>query len=257
MDRPRAEAGRALSEAQKARLLAEGLAAAGEEIELDARALHHVRVLRLGPGDRVTLFDGRGLEAEARILSLHGEGLRCSVGARARGVVPGVRVELIQCMPKGDKLDGIVRMATELGVAAIHLAISERTIARAEGDRALAKEARFRRIAEEAARQSGAAEVPQVYAPAPLEACALRASAAEVKLFFYELGGQSLASALDAKARHVALVVGPEGGFSEAEASRLVAHGYPAIGLGPRVLRVETAAPVAIALALARLGALE
>lgn len=234
------------------RLLVDALPEGGGEVVLPARAARHARVLRLAVGAPVRLFDGRGLEAPAAIVSLDGE-VRCAADPPVRVTHDGAEVVLVQCLPKGAKLDVVVRMATEVGVAAVRLAIAERSVARPDEARAAARTARLSRIAAEAARQSLRATVPEVFAPAPLAQVTASAPRDAARLFL-DVGARAAAPvALDGPCW---IVVGPEGGLTAAERAALREQGWQPVGLGAGVLRVETAAVVAVALARDRLGAL-
>lgn len=235
------------------RLLCHPLPAAGEVTELDAAATKHAAVLRLGVGDAVILFDGEGGEADA-VIEASGERLVCRVGAR-REVPPRPRVVLVQCMPKGAKLDDIVRATTEIGVSEIRLAHAARAVARPDEARAQKRMERLSKIAREAARQSLRADVPTVTRPAPLLDVAAQAPDGAVKLAFV-IGGRGSVEACVDPTRETWLVVGPEGGLSPDEVDALVGLGYRGVGLAGPVLRVETAAPVVVALVAHRLGAL-
>ncbi|MCA9610098.1 MAG: RsmE family RNA methyltransferase, partial [Myxococcales bacterium] len=136
------------------------LADEGGSVTLDEAARRHARVLRLAAGAEVVLFDGAGGEADARIVEVK-ERLVCEVGPRRAVPGPPQRVVLVYCMPKGNaKLDLAIRGATEVGVAAIHLAISARSVARPSAEAFAKRLDRLERIAQEAARQSGRAAVP-------------------------------------------------------------------------------------------------
>jgi 16S rRNA (uracil1498-N3)-methyltransferase len=233
------------------RLFAPSLPAAGGDVALDEAAARHARVLRLRTGDAVSLFDGEGHEAEGEVVST--APLVCRVGLPSMRPQPGPRVVLVQCLPKGPKLETIVRMTTELGVAAVHLAVAERSVARPKEGRD--KLERLLRVAREAARQSGRSVVPEIVLPAPLPEVAGRAPAGTSRLLFREGATGALDDAL-ARGSAAWIVVGPEGGLGDAEAAALDALGYRPIGLGAAILRVETAAVVAAALVLDRLGGL-
>ena len=211
------------------------------ELELSEAATRHAKVLRLAVGDPLVLFDGAGREADARILRL-GDHLRCAVDAAREVASIHPRVVLCVCVPKGAKLEQVVRGATEVGVVAVHLAISERCVARPSGD-AFKKLERLRRIAQEAARQSGRASVPDVLAAAPLAEVAGRADPCARRLV--AVPG---AAPLEGVGDEAWLIVGPEGGLSPGEQDHLVAAGWTPIGLGPSVMRAETAAVVGAAL---------
>lgn len=215
-------------------------------VTLSPEAARHARVLRLKEGDPLVLFDGRGREADARVLAL--DPLRCAAAPARDAAEAGPRLVLCYAVPKGSKkLDQVVRGATEVGVAAIHLTLTERCVARPERD-AVKKLERLARIATEAARQSGRATVPDLVAPAPLDEVAARAPASA-----WRLVAAPGAPGFDGAGGEAWLVVGPEGGLSDAELEALASAGFAPIGLGPTVLRTETAAVVAPALVLDRL----
>lgn len=215
---------------------------------LDEAARRHARVLRLAVGDAVVLFDGAGGEADARIVEA-GERLVCDAGPHRAVPGPTRRVVLIYCMPKGNaKLDLAVRGATEVGVAAIHLAVSRRSVARPSAEAFLKRLDRLERIAQEASRQSGRAAVPDLLPPAPLAEVAARAPASARRLVCAPGGGAILPGGDEAW-----VVVGPEGGLSEAELAALERAGWSRVSLGETILRTETAATVAPALVAAAL----
>lgn len=221
----------------------------GERGLSENTAAYVARVHRLGVGEVLTAFDPeRAIEADARIVSV-GAGGR-SVTVRIDAVRPAeVRarrpVTLVQALGKGDKMDAIVRDATELGATRIVPVIAERSVVRPEDVRARA--ARWRRIAVEAARQCGRGDVPAIDAPASLlEVVAASVAglggagglgACLVPGAPGELGGAL--QALDPEAP-VTIVVGPEGGLSPAEIAACEAAGLACFGLGPFVLRTET-----------------
>ncbi|HEY8428113.1 MAG TPA: RsmE family RNA methyltransferase [Sandaracinaceae bacterium] len=236
------------------RFFARALPAAGGEVRLDAGAARHARVLRLREGDAVVLFDGSGAEAEGHVASI-GDEVRCVVGPPRAGAAPGPSVVLCQCLPKGSKLDDIVRASTELGVRAIHLVSSERAVARPDPARAEKRLERLAAVAREAARQSGRADVPDLLAPAPLDEVLARAPEGAARIAFAPGGEGTLASAVG-EARLAWVLIGPEGGLAPAELALAARIGFAVVGLGRTVLRVETAAPVALALVLHRMGGL-
>ena len=231
---------------------AELAATPGSVIALDTEALAHARVLRLAPGDELELFDGRGQRQRDRIDAIDKRGGQCVALAPPEQVAAGPRVVLVQCQPKGAKLDDIVRMTTEIGVAAIHVALSERCVARSEGPRADPKAERWRRIAREAARQSERSYVPEIMPPAPLDEVLARAPQTAFKAALVERSGAPLPR--DIQASELWLAVGPEGGFSSADRAHLTRAGFLSAGLGSAILRTETAAVVGVALGLERFG---
>ncbi len=233
------------------RLFVAELPEGGGSIALDAAATRRVRVLRLEIDDAIALFDGRGNESSARVASLDPATLTAEP---RRAVTPGnePRVVLVQVMPKGAKLDTIVRMTAELGVAEIHLAISERAIARPDEARAEGRVERLLRVAREASRQARRTTVPAIHPPRSLIEVARAAPPEAARLVVWEERA-SLPFIVDEGASEAWIVVGPEGGLAPREVAAL--EGYAPVGLGPFVLRVETAAPTAVALALDRMRA--
>ena len=232
------------------RLFAPALPDLGGVVRLDDTTAGHVRVLRLREGDRVRLFDGSGQEAEARILSLE-DGVTCEAAMSEARPEEGPRVVLVQCLPKGSKLDSILRMAVEIGVAEIHLAIAGRSVARPDEKRALKRAQRLERIAVEAARQARRTVVPTVVPAAELIDVAARAPTGAYRVVVWEDSGEPLAP--PPGTRDAWVIVGPEGGLATAETDTLARSGWRMATLGPSILRVETAAPVAVALLLDRL----
>jgi 16S rRNA (uracil1498-N3)-methyltransferase len=213
---------------------------------------HMRRVLRLGPGDAVTLFDDEGFEHEATIASY-------SAGAAEIVIVKSARPEresplavtLAQALGKGDKLDLVVEKATELGVAAIVPFVCGRTVPKLDRDAATRRRERWRRIALGAAKQSGRTRVPEIYELVDFSMLVERPSAFDLKIIFWENEQERGLKQLHAQHPRIAslfLVVGPEGGFTAEEAALASAGGFYAVGLGRRILRTETAAVAAVAL---------
>ena len=163
----------------------------------------------------------------------------------------GLEVVLVQCVVKGKKLDDIVRMTTELGVSAVHLALSERCVVQ-KTSRDDHKVERLARVASEAARQAEQAYVPEIMEPASLEQVLLRAPAQAAKLALTERSAEPFQ--LPADPSSLWLVVGPEGGLSSTDREILAHARFAAAGLGRAILRTETAAVVGVALGFFALG---
>jgi 16S rRNA (uracil1498-N3)-methyltransferase len=228
---------------------------------LPASTERHLRVLRLGVGSRVRLVDGRGNRADALILAVGKEGVVCEISSFFRVPLPERRVVLVQTLPKASKIETIVRMTTELGVHAIHLAVSERSVPKVKEDRSPLKIDRLRRIALEACVQSEQPYSPEIYEPVSLFDAARRAPDGARRLVFWERSTQDLDTAFFSFSgpplrshEEIWAVVGPEGGLSQQEIDSLAAIGYKDVGLGRALFRVESAAPVIVALILDRLG---
>lgn len=224
---------------------------------------HLSRVLRTRAGDQVTLFDGHGGEADAEILTIERDRTTLSLGARRRVAVPaGPRVVLLQSLARGEKMDFIVQKSTELGVHEIVPIAAGRSVARLPAAEAAPRLARWQKIAQEAARQCGRADIPVIAGPRPLaEALAGTDGGPDgLRLALWEGSrGRPLRAALTEAAAPaiVSLLIGPEGGFMEDEIAAAAQSGFEIVGLGPRILRVETAAIVAVALVQFACGALD
>ena len=159
---------------------------------------------------------------------------------------PEAEITLYLALLKGEKLAEVVRMGTELGVSEFVLVVTRHAVAKEIGEKKLA---RLRRIAIEAAKQSGRTRVPEVKGPIPLK----EIPAVEQGLVAHPGTGRLVAEVYD-PSRPVALAVGPEGGFSEEEVALLTARGFVPVTLGRRILKAETAACTLVALVTAAYG---
>lgn len=209
------------------------------------------RVLRLREGERFVAFDPESrTEAEATILEASGSAARVTIGeCHAASVVAETRVSLVYGLAKGDKVDAVVRDATELGATRIVIARTARAVAKLDGERADAKVDRWRRIAEQAARQCGRADPPAVDGVKGWsEALALASGdggGASARFCLWENATEPLAPLLrDALARDasIAFAIGPEGGLTETEVEEARVAGYAPVSLGRFILRTETVA---------------
>ena len=230
----------------------------GERVVLDGEAHHHLaRVLRARVGDRMVVFDGQGTEIDAEVVVAGAKTTALSLGARRRSAtVAPVRITLLQALARGEKMDWIVQKTCELGLARVVPVLTGRTVA--PPAQAASRQQRWQRIAREAARQCGRADVPAVAAPTTLVEALRAIDAGELRLALWEAStGRPLRAVLPAEPRPTTLLVGPEGGFSANEIAQAEAAGFLVVGLGRRILRVETAAVVAVALIQFAAGGLD
>lgn len=231
------------------RLHLPGLVSAPEaEVTIEGPALRHLRALRLRAGDQLVVFDGHGAERLVEVTALGPRGASVRV-LDARIVARESPLTLVLCpaLLKGSKMDFVVEKATELGVQRIAPVVTRHGI----GQRA--DVARWARLAAAAAMQSGRARVPQIDAPAPLATRLAEAWPGD-RLLCWEDEASTRLSHQGAAASHVVVLIGPEGGFAADEVTLARTHGFVTIGFGPRILRAETAAIVAVALVQHRWG---
>lgn len=227
------------------RFFVEGELRTGAVIELPDAVAHHAQhALRLRDGAAIVLFDGRGGEYAARL----------AAGARAAAEVLAfdpverespLAVTLIQSFVPNEKLDWIVEKSTELGVARIVLAPSERSVARLDAQRLARKRAHWRGIAIAACCQCGRNRLPQILDASTFASALEIARDCAARLLLAPGAGAALAH--DARARSAAVAIGPEGGFTEQELALAQRAGFVVAALGPRVLRTETAGVAALA----------
>lgn len=234
---------------------------ADQQLDLPASAARHVQVLRLQPGAAITLFNGQGGEWQAEVIRMG----RSDVHVRLLTHQPTqremlFRVTLAVGMPTNDRMDGLVEKATELGVFAVQPLMTERSVLRLTGDRALKKVAHWQGVSIAACEQSGRTHVPKIAQVMSLSEwlkslgpmipvtpmvgnelrCVLSLREAEP--------WQNIAARL-ISATQMCLLSGPEGGLTAAEETLARQHGFAATSLGPRVLRADTA-PLAVLAAL-------
>ena len=215
----------------------------GEEISLQTKEARYIlAVLRLGSGDEVTVFDGEGREYRTVLTEDYEGGVYLSIQEELSPERESpLRITLGQGILKGEKMKFVIQKATELGVDRIIPLVSSRSIPLVEGERETLRIERWRRIAQEAAKQSGRTVVPEVEAIHELGDFLAQVEGSKVMLWEEEpIPLREVAKKIDPHAG-ITLLIGPEGGFSEAEVTAAQDHGFLVAGLGQRVLRAETA----------------
>lgn len=226
--------------------------AATGAVRLEGPRFHHlIRVLRVRAGEPLEVFDGKGTVFAAQVEEIGAEAATLILGAGAPQPAPRA-ITIVQGLPKAEKLEWVLQKCTELGAAAFAPVFSERTIVKPSG-REDTKLQRWQRIVEEAARQSGRAEVPTVHPPRPLIDAVRALSPALVLVLDEEEEALPLSAAVApalGTTQPLALVIGPEGGLARAEIQQLQQLGAIPVTLGRRVLRTETAALAALAVLL-------
>jgi len=218
------------------------------EVRIGAEEAHHMRVRRLRPGARIRLFDGSGREASARLERLEDDGAVARVERiESSDAESHLELVLVQGLPvKLPRVDDVVRQATELGVSRIVPAIAERSRLPGGGREALSRRVeRWRRIAQNAAKQCGRGRLPQIDEPAPLADLGWD-DWPRTRLLFDPEAERELSSA-GLSEEGVTVLIGPEGGWSKPERELLVGAGASAVRFGPRALRSDSAGPAAMA----------
>jgi 16S rRNA (uracil1498-N3)-methyltransferase len=229
----------------------------GSLIELPEHVAHHLQVLRLAPGAQITLFNGEGGEATATVAVLERRRAAAEIKlfSPREAELPHALM-LAQALPEGAKMDWIVEKAVELGATAIQPLAAQRCVVRLAAERAAKKAAHWRGIMIAACEQCGRNRLPHLSEPADFSSWI-----AQHDLHRRILLSPRATQSLSDWARHhppqpVTVVIGPEGGFSDAEEAQAQRHGALPLSLGPRVLRTETAGLAAIAALNAIWGAM-
>lgn len=218
-------------------------------------AKHISVVLRMRAGDIVVLCDGRGTDHLARLESAERECCTFTVLESTPNLAePSVHLRLFQAMPKGDKMEFIVQKAVECGAAEIIPFFSKRCVSRPDAKQMAKKTERYRRIAEEAAKQCGRGMIPSVGEAVEFSALKSMISPENTGILFYECAQTPLREAVPEFKKNIDIVVGSEGGFEQSEAQALEQAGFIPVSLGKRILRCETAPIAAISVLMNMTG---
>jgi len=222
--------------------------AVGTRVVLPESAVAHlVRVLRLGIGDRFSLFNGDGCDYQAQLVSLGKKSAEAELSERLEIATESpLRITLAQGIARGEKMDLILQKATELGVSCIAPVVTERTEVKLDGERVEKKMQHWRGVLASACEQCGRARLPQILEPQSLAHFAA-GDGSRRRFVLDPDAGQTLAAVAIAMEDSVSLLVGPEGGLSERDLAAVRAARYEGLKLGPRILRTETAGLAAIA----------
>ena len=215
------------------------------KVALDEEQSRHIaKSLRMRVGDMLTLTCGDGDDYGCIIDEINAGQVMLSVCYKqANKSEPSVKVTLFQGVPKGDKMEDIIQKCTELGIASIKPVLTRRSVSRPDEKSAKKKNARYQKIALEAAQQSGRGIVPEICEMETLTE-AVKKDKSELKILFYEGGGKPLSKIIDKDIKSVSIYIGPEGGFEESEVELIKNSGGTVATLGNRILRTQTA-PVA------------
>jgi len=241
------------------RLFVKDTLGSGIELQLDRERAHYLsRVLRLRNGDMLTVFNGDNGEFDARVALLAKNSATVVVGAPVETATESaLKIHLVQGISRGERMDFVVQKATELGVKRITPVFTEYGVVKLDQARAAKRSDHWQSIAISACEQSGRIRPPLIDAPVDLNAW-FGAGAREADSdLILRPGATTPLSSIAAPATKVCLLIGPEGGFSDTEYEDAEIAGFTAVSLGPRILRTETAALTAIAVAQSFWGDLQ
>ena len=222
-----------------------------EELVITGGDAHHLgRVMRAKAGDRILVADDEGKVGEYELTGFTESSVSMKLVQQVEERTESpVEIVLAQCLPKGDKLDLIVQKATELGVNVIVPLVSDNCVVRYDGKKAKAKQEKWQKIADEAGKQCGRSRLPEVQQVQPFrqwlrEAADGKRDDTAVCMCYENELQQGMKDFLQGQraAKRFVVIIGPEGGFSLAEAALAKELGIASVSLGTRILRAETAA---------------
>ena len=211
----------------------------------EEQSRHIAKALRMKKGDMLTLTNGDGNDYGCQINGISGGLVTLSVCYKqANNSEPSVKVTLYQGVPKASKLEDVIQKCTELGIAAICPTLTHRSVSRPDEKQAKKKG------------ESGRGIVPEIMDMTELKK-AVENDESELKILFYEGGGESLKSIIPQDIKSVSVYIGPEGGFEESEVELIKSAGGKIASLGPRILRTQTAPVTALSAIMLLTGNLE
>lgn len=216
-----------------------------KNIILDGEEARHIaKSLRMKVGDMLTVTDGSGEDYGCLITQITKDTVTLEVCYKqSNGSEPSCKVTIYQGVPKSTKTEDIIQKCVELGVYRIVPTLTKRSVSRPDEKSASKKNQRYKKIALEAAQQSGRGIIPEISPQTTLKQ-ALAEDSANKKIVFYEGGGDKLKDIISPDDDKVSIYIGPEGGFEPEEVEAIVSAGGRRATLGPRILRTQTA-PVA------------
>ena len=233
---------------------------AGDVMPLPDDVNRHVQVLRLQPGDTITLFNGMGGEYGAEVVEMERRGSTVRIGDfRDAEAEPPYHLTLAQGIAGSDKMDWLIEKAVELGASAFAPLTTTRSVVRLSGERAQRRQVHWQRIVQASCEQCGRNRLPEVLSTRELAtwlgSMPKEPEDGELRLLLSPRASVPFSALTHEPPKRRALVlIGPEGGFSAAEEAAATSHGFTAVGLGPRVLRTETAGIAVLSALAARWG---
>jgi len=221
-----------------------------------ADAVHIGRTLRMRPGETLTVCDGAGTDYACVIEAIHADFVELCIESASPSVSePALALHLYVGMPKADKAEHIVQKAVELGAASVSFFDCRFCVSKPSDFEK--RRVRLERVALEAAKQSGRGRIPEIGGLYRFDEMLAQAGKADLPIFFYEGGGETLRTVLARPFGSCALITGPEGGFAPEEVEKVQSAGIVTATLGPRILRCETAPLCAASAVLFHAGAFD
>jgi 16S rRNA (uracil1498-N3)-methyltransferase len=229
--------------------------ATGQVISLPEAVAHHIQVLRLTPGDQITLFNGEGGEYMATLATVDKRRATAKIKEfSSREAELAHTVTLAQALPEGAKMDWIIEKAVELGASGVQPLAAQRCVVRLAGERAQKKIQHWQGVAISAAEQCGRNRVPHIADIADFPSWIAHQNSLPRILLTPRADMKLTDWMRQQPPQPLILMIGPEGGFSEQEEDAARRHGAIALSIGPRVLRTETAGLAALAVLSALWG---
>jgi 16S rRNA (uracil1498-N3)-methyltransferase len=219
---------------------------------------HISRVLRLREGEEILVSNGEGKEYICTIEQVNKKEVLCKIQQELENATEApIKITLYQGLPKSQKMDLIVQKCVEIGVCKIQPVITKRVVVKVDGRDISGKVERWRRISEEAAKQSNRGIIPEVIEPISSEQAIEELKSMDLALVPYEKeSAKGLKSVLKehANVKNIGILIGPEGGFDDSEIEEFLKSNIIPVTLGPRILRTETAGFVAASIVLYEIG---
>ena len=221
-------------------------------ITIDGTDVNHIKnVLRLRVGDKLALSDSADFEYQTEITEIHSSKVVTMISRKTNIEPVYPQVTLLQAIPKGTKMDTIVRQATELGVSSIVPIVTSRTVVRLDEKKKVKKQIRWQKIAKEAAEQSQRSTVSKVIAPISWDETLRMILSFDLVIAFWEEARELFSGTVFDRfeadlPKSCGIIIGPEGGFSSDETEDLINQGAHCLSLGKQILRTETASTVAL-----------
>ena len=214
-----------------------------QKIHLSNKVAHHAaHVLRLRTDDKIILFHNDLYDYSAVITDINKKTVEVYIDSRFENQKnPTIHLRLFQSLSSSEKMDWIIQKSVELGVGSIIPMYSKRSNIKLQGSRAEKKLSHWQQVVISACEQSGRSSLPKISLPKKIEECLNQENANHLKLILSPKEKNNLQSINNSSVKNIDIMIGPEGGFAEEELNQAIKSHFVPIGLGPRILRTETA----------------